>query len=315
MCNLSVIIPTYNRKAYLSDLLQSISQQTYKDVEVIVIDDCSTDGTDDFITELIATEKMSVVYHRNDCNMGCGYSRRYGFEIAQGEFVIFADDDDYYTDNNFFSNGVEILQKANDLAFVSGNVQFLNMLSGENSIGHISLKGLVNGTEYFRNFQYKWGKPQSTFSTIFRHQALSDAEFSTVKMVNDASIYLRALISGNAYILPYIIGVYRVHDSNISYSLSGHFIVQNLAEKRNVGMLAIQRKIIDNFRMWFYNQAIFTISWRCYSYISFCDIYTIIKWLCKKGYIYVAFVALKCYLKYWRTRFSNAIKRRIVLFR
>ena len=104
-------------------------------------------------------------------------------------------------------------------------------------------------------------KSNSTFTTIFRKKSLEAANFSTVFMVNDSSIYLRALLSGNAYILDCISGVYRVHSSNITFNLDMNFINQNLIEKINVYKEIKQRNLLANPDEWIKNQIKLTINY------------------------------------------------------
>ena len=98
----------------------------------------------------------------------------------------------------------------------------------------MNISGFINGIDYLNGFQFKYSKPHSTFNTIFRKSSLDKANIQNMKMVNDASIYLRALTVGNAYILDEKIGVYRIHSSNISKSLDPDFIIRNIEEKNYV---------------------------------------------------------------------------------
>ncbi len=83
----SVVIPAYNAGRYLRECLQSIKQQTYKDFEIIVVDDCSTDDT-----FKIAQEEGAIVA-RNDKNLGQGPTRNTGIKLAKGEIIANTDSD------------------------------------------------------------------------------------------------------------------------------------------------------------------------------------------------------------------------------
>ena len=78
---ISVIIPTYNRRGMLLELLDTIRAQDYPSVEILVVDDGSSDGTS------AAMEKLPVRYFRNERNSGPGFSRKRGFQEARGEYV------------------------------------------------------------------------------------------------------------------------------------------------------------------------------------------------------------------------------------
>ncbi|HEV3245155.1 MAG TPA: glycosyltransferase family 2 protein [Candidatus Paceibacterota bacterium] len=87
---ISVVIPTYNRKAMLPRAVQSVLAQTYHELEVVVVDDASTDGTE----ALFAHADPRVRYERLARNSGVHAARNRGLEIANGEFISFLDSDD-----------------------------------------------------------------------------------------------------------------------------------------------------------------------------------------------------------------------------
>ncbi len=87
----SVIVPTYNRAHLLGRALQSILNQTYKDFEVIVADDGSTDKTDEVIRSFSA---LDIRYIRHEKNKGEAAARNTGVLAAKGEFIAFLDSDD-----------------------------------------------------------------------------------------------------------------------------------------------------------------------------------------------------------------------------
>ncbi len=85
----SICIPTYNRKDYLKETLDSVLAQTYKDYEIVVVDDGSTDGTKDMIDKL----GVPVRYYRQE-NSGDAAARNRLIELAQGKYLSFIDSDD-----------------------------------------------------------------------------------------------------------------------------------------------------------------------------------------------------------------------------
>lgn len=87
----SVVIPTYNRASYLGDAIDSVLQQTYANYEVIVVDDGSTDGTDN----LIQTYGQRVRYIREK-NQGVSVARNEGVRISGGDYIAFLDSDDIW---------------------------------------------------------------------------------------------------------------------------------------------------------------------------------------------------------------------------
>ena len=82
----SVIIPTYNRKDTLKRAIDSVLNQTFQDLEIIIVDDCSTDGSLEYITELYG-EVEHLIYVRNQKNMGPSASRNIGAAYANGKYI------------------------------------------------------------------------------------------------------------------------------------------------------------------------------------------------------------------------------------
>lgn len=90
----SIIIPIFNHGPYLSECVQSLIKQTYKNLEVIIVDDGSTDDTKEVISALRYEEKKSIIFISQD-NAGPSSARNTGLKKAKGEFCIFLDADDY----------------------------------------------------------------------------------------------------------------------------------------------------------------------------------------------------------------------------
>lgn len=88
----SVIVPTYNRASFLPRSLDSVFSQTFDDFELIVVDDCSTDDTQDVIARFGGDPRLKVIRH--DRNMGQCRAFNTGIGVARGEYVAFLDDDD-----------------------------------------------------------------------------------------------------------------------------------------------------------------------------------------------------------------------------
>lgn len=89
----SVIIPTYNVEKYIEKAIQSVLDQTYPNIEIIVVDDGSTDHTVDVVRSF-HDERIKLFI--NERNMGPSYSRNRGIKEAKGEWIAFLDGDDWW---------------------------------------------------------------------------------------------------------------------------------------------------------------------------------------------------------------------------
>lgn len=93
MPTVSVVIPTYNRSTLLVRAVESVLGQSFKDFEIIVVDDASTDDTYSVVRSF---RDPRIVYVRNDSNKGVSASRNVGISLSKGEFVAFLDSDDVW---------------------------------------------------------------------------------------------------------------------------------------------------------------------------------------------------------------------------
>ena len=92
---ISVIIATYNRAAYIAETLNSIANQTYTDFECIIVDDGSTDNTDEIVQEFVNNdERFTYLQRPESVPKGANYSRNYGYTLSKGDYVKFFDSDD-----------------------------------------------------------------------------------------------------------------------------------------------------------------------------------------------------------------------------
>lgn len=257
---ISVIIPTYNRKKMLIQSIESIEAQRYNNIEIIVVDDNSSDGTEEYFKN---NNKLNITYKRNKSNKGPGYCRKLGYSISNGKFIIFMDDDDYYTDFDFFLKAINIFNTNvnNNISFVSANSEIKYEYNNSYLKKKLNISKLINQKDYLNEFQFKFNKPNSTFTTLFSKEHLELSDFSRMEMVNDSSIYLRALLSGNAYIMDEFIGVYRIHNKNISNSIQDNFLIENLEEKKYIYNQIKDKNIKLDFDNWWYKQVFITVKY------------------------------------------------------
>lgn len=107
----SVIIPVYNRENTIVRAIDSVLTQTYKNVEIIVVDDCSSDNTRQIIQETYK-HNPKVLYHCLSANSGACVARNKGVQIANGEFVAFLDSDDAFLPDKI-KRQVEFIREQN----------------------------------------------------------------------------------------------------------------------------------------------------------------------------------------------------------
>lgn len=121
---ISVITPTHNRARLLPRAIQSVLNQDFQDLELIVIDDGSTDETPQVVAQI---QDSRIYYSRFDCNRGIGAARNEGVRLAQGELIAFIDSDDVWLPGKL-AYQVELFRKYTQIELIFGNYQNINYL-------------------------------------------------------------------------------------------------------------------------------------------------------------------------------------------
>jgi len=114
----SVIVPTYNSANFICDALQSVHAQTYRPIEVIIVDDGSTDNTGSIIKEWnnkIVTENQFIIHYFKQQNKGGSAARNFGILKSQGEYIQFLDADDVLSPGKIESQSHSLLWRRTDI--------------------------------------------------------------------------------------------------------------------------------------------------------------------------------------------------------
>lgn len=119
---ISVIMPTYNAERFITDSIKSIINQSYQSWELIVIDDCSTDGTAEIIESFSDTR---IHYYKCEENLGVAQARNFGISKATGEWIAFLDSDDLWAPTKL-EKQVSFLEKNETVSFVFTASAFIN---------------------------------------------------------------------------------------------------------------------------------------------------------------------------------------------
>lgn len=125
MPKVSVIICTYNRAALLNRAINSVLKQSFKDFEVIIIDDASNDCSDLVIAEYTAKESR-IKYYKNEFNLGIPKSRNRGVTLATGQYIAMLDSDDWWISEDKLARQVEILNANPEIGLVGTGISLFD---------------------------------------------------------------------------------------------------------------------------------------------------------------------------------------------
>lgn len=125
MPEVSVIIPNYNHKRYLLQRIESVLNQIFQDFEVIILDDCSTDGSEEIIEQHRTNRKVADIVY-NKINSGSTFKQwERGFKLAKGEWIWIAESDDY-CENTFLKTLLELAETGKNVGIVFANSYWVN---------------------------------------------------------------------------------------------------------------------------------------------------------------------------------------------
>ncbi len=121
----SVVVPCFNVEMYIEKCLRSIINQTYQNIEILMVDDGSTDGTVNVINRIISEENGGIVRLISQTNAGASAARNKGIENATGKYLAFVDSDDWVSENYIF-NMVHTMEQKNVDLCIGGIIPFIN---------------------------------------------------------------------------------------------------------------------------------------------------------------------------------------------
>lgn len=204
---ISVIMPVYNAEKFLKRSIDSILGQTEKDLELIIINDGSTDTSEEII---FSYDDPRIVYVKQE-NKGVANARNKGLDIAKGEFIAWQDADDVSLPTR-----LEIMKKS----FDSPSIGFVHcdMFLAEET-GHTIGYWQYRNTEKSRLLRYflKKGIPYSNGSTMLRAKAIAGERYdTTLKVGEDADMFFRIGLGWNSVHISKPLYIYYVHKNSIS---------------------------------------------------------------------------------------------------
>ena len=109
---ISVVIAVYNGEGYIKNAIISIENQNFKDIEIVFIDDFSSDNSIELIKELMKKDPRIVLY-QNEENKGVLYTKTKGVLLSKGKYILLLDQDDFYLQKDAFSTLFEIMKEDN----------------------------------------------------------------------------------------------------------------------------------------------------------------------------------------------------------
>lgn len=166
MVKISIIIPIYNDAELIDRAIGSVVKQTLKDIEVVCINDGSTDNSLEVLNSL--KEKYGFIKVLSQENQGSGKARNYGIDESEGEYIAFLDADDYYIDEDALES-LYLVAREHDADMVSGNMKLVDGEGNYSPFKDIDYYGedaKINPEEY--------GIPWGFYKSIYKREFLKN---------------------------------------------------------------------------------------------------------------------------------------------
>ena len=183
----TIVTPIYNSINYIEESIQSVVNQTYENWEMILVDDCSSDGSLELINKIAKTEKRLKIIQNGE-NQGSGISRNKAIKLAKGKYIAFLDSDDLWHKDKLKIQ-IDLMEK-NNWSF------------SHTSYGYISEEGKkIKSTFHVSDYPVKYSNllkrtEISCLTAVYNQKILGKCYMSEHRRKQDYSLWLSILKSG-----------------------------------------------------------------------------------------------------------------------
>lgn len=223
----SIIMPSYNTGRFIKETIESVLAQSYPTWELIIVDDCSTDDTDDVVRQYLADKRIR--YIKNDTNSGAAVSRNRALREAKGKWIAFLDSDDLWEADKLQKQ--IIFMKDNGYHFSYTNyveIDEESKVNGKSVTGpkRISKHGMYN---------YCW---MGCLTVMYDADVVGLIQIADIKKNNDYAMWLKVCKKANCYLLDETLARYRKRSGSISNHgymklIKWHYKLYREAENKN----------------------------------------------------------------------------------
>ena len=229
----SIIMPSYNTAKFIPETIESVLAQSYDNWELIIVDDCSADNTDEAVKPFLSDTRIH--YIKNEKNSGAAVSRNRALQEAKGKWIAFLDSDDLWMPDK--------LKK--QIAFMETNgyrfsyTNYIEIDEKSNPNGK-SITGPRKITKH-RMYDYCW---MGCLTVMYDAEFVGLVQVEDIKKNNDYAMWLKACKKADCYLLDEVLAKYRKRSGSISnhgYTklIKWHYKLYREAEKKNSVVSAV----------------------------------------------------------------------------
>lgn len=223
----SIVMPSYNTGNFISETINSVLKQTYTNWELIVVDDCSKDNTDEVVKEFLNDERIK--YIKNEKNSGAAVSRNRAIKEAKGRWIAFLDSDDLWTEDKL-EKQIKFMED-NNYHFSYTNYEEIKEDSTPLNIKVTGPKKITKAGM----FNYCW---PGCLTIMYDAKHVGLIQIADLKKNNDYAMWLKVIKKANCYLLDENLAKYRIRSGSISRHSKGklikhHYLLYKIGEEKN----------------------------------------------------------------------------------
>ena len=225
----SIIMPSYNTEAYIAETIESVLAQSYKNWELIIVDDCSRDNTDEVVRSYLSDYRIH--YLKNEENKGAAFSRNLALREAKGKWIAFLDSDDLWMPKK--------LEK--QISFMKSNGYVFSYTDYE----EIDVNGTITGVrvtgprKVTKTGMYNYCWP-GCLTVMYDADEIGLIQIENINKNNDYAMWLKVCQKADCYLLDECLAQYRkgrpgsVSTHSIKTMIGWHYKLYREAEGQSV---------------------------------------------------------------------------------
>lgn len=199
----SIIMPSYNNAQYIVKSIDSVLKQTYQNWELIIVDDCSSDNTDEAV---LRYTDYRIRYFKNKENLGAAKTRNFALREAKGVWIAFLDSDDQWHPEKLSKQ--MLFMKENNYNF--SYTDYRICLNGK-WMPYINTGPDIINKKKMYDYCYI-----STLTVMYNKNAIGLIQIADLRKNNDYAMWLQAIEKSDCYRLPECLAYYIKHEGSIS---------------------------------------------------------------------------------------------------
>ena len=239
----SIIMPSYNTALYIKKSIESVLAQTYTNWELIIVDDCSTDNTDEVLSEI---HDDRIKYFKNEKNSGAAVSRNKALREARGQWIAFLDSDDLWMPEKL-EKQIQFMEK-NEYAFSYTNYEEIDTEGNKTGVRVSGPKKITKTGMY----NYCW---PGCLTVMYDANKVGLIQIEDIKKNNDYAMWLKVCKKVDCYLCDELLAEYRkgrigsVSTHSIKTMIGWHYKLYRDAEESGIieSLFSTGRNLVFGF--------------------------------------------------------------------